>query len=112
MPKWPFSDIMSSLLKTYMKKEIHPTYNEAVKVSCSCGNTWTTGSTKDNLQVEICAACHPFYTGKAKLVDTAGIVDKFKARMAMKEEMSAKRKGKKAKRSARAEKKSQEEASK
>jgi large subunit ribosomal protein L31 len=62
-----------------MKKEIHPEYKE-VKVTCSCGNTFTTKSTlnNDKLNIEICSKCHPFYTGQQKLVDTAGRVDKFK----------------------------------
>ena len=63
-----------------MKKDIHPTYFPDAKVKCACGNTFTIGSTKEKLQVEICYACHPFYTGKDKLIDTAGRVDKFKAR--------------------------------
>ncbi|MBU0744803.1 MAG: 50S ribosomal protein L31 [Gammaproteobacteria bacterium] len=61
-----------------MKADIHPKYNE-VKVVCSCGNTFVTRSTvnKDTLNVEICASCHPFYTGKQKVMDTAGRVEKF-----------------------------------
>ena len=65
-----------------MKKDIHPTYYADAKVVCACGNTFTTGSTKQELRVEICSACHPFYTGKQKLVDTAGMVEKFKKRAA------------------------------
>ena len=63
-----------------MKPEIHPAY-AAVSVTCSCGNTFETRSTlgKD-LHVEVCAACHPFYTGKQRVVDTAGRVDKFRRR--------------------------------
>lgn len=63
-----------------MKKDIHPTYFPDAKVICVCGNTFQTGSTKKELHVEICSNCHPFYTGKQKLVDTAGRVDKFKKR--------------------------------
>lgn len=61
-----------------MKADIHPEYNE-VTVTCSCGNSFQTRSTigKD-LQVEVCSACHPFYTGKQKIMDTAGRVDKFR----------------------------------
>ncbi len=59
-----------------MRKGIHPEYVEA-KVVCSCGNTFTTRSIKDELHVELCSACHPFYTGKQKFVDTAGRVEKF-----------------------------------
>ena len=65
-----------------MKKDIHPTYYSDAKVICACGNTFTTGSTKQELHVEICSACHPFYTGRQKLVDTAGRVEKFQKRMA------------------------------
>ncbi|HSL18497.1 MAG TPA: 50S ribosomal protein L31 [Candidatus Sulfomarinibacteraceae bacterium] len=62
-----------------MKPGIHPEYNE-VEVRCACGNTFTTRSTKDELRLEICNACHPFYTGKQKLIDTAGMVEKFERR--------------------------------
>lgn len=66
-----------------MKAEIHPDYKD-IKVECSCGNKFTTRSTskKDVLHIEVCAVCHPFYTGKHKLVDSAGRVDKFKKRYA------------------------------
>lgn len=69
-----------------MKDDIHPKYHD-VKVICSCGNSFTTRSTlgKDQLHIEVCSACHPFYTGKHKLVDTGGRVDKFKKRYARKE---------------------------
>jgi len=59
-----------------MKKGIHPKY-EKVIVTCACGNSFETRSTKKDLKVEICSNCHPFYTGKQKLVDTAGRVEKF-----------------------------------
>lgn len=64
-----------------MKEGIHPKYN-IVKVQCACGATFTTGSTKDAevIKVDICSKCHPFFTGKQKLVDTGGRVDKFKKR--------------------------------
>lgn len=62
-----------------MKEGIHPKYGEAV-VTCACGNTFVTGSTKKELRVEICSKCHPFFTGKQKLVDTGGRVDKFMKR--------------------------------
>ena len=65
-----------------MKPEIHPSY-EAIKVSCACGNSFETRSTMgDELNVEICSECHPFFTGKQKLVDTAGRVDRFNKRFA------------------------------
>ena len=59
-----------------MKKETHPNY-KAINVRCACGNTFETGSTGGDLQVDICSACHPLYTGKQKLVDAAGRVEKF-----------------------------------
>ena len=64
-----------------MKADIHPDYVLAT-VQCSCGNTFETRSTKPDLHVEICSACHPFYTGKQKLVDTGGRVERFKRRAA------------------------------
>jgi len=65
-----------------MKPEIHPAY-EAITVTCACGNTFETQSTLgDNLNIEICSECHPFFTGKQKLVDTAGRVDRFNKRFA------------------------------
>ena len=60
-----------------MKKDIHPTYFPKAKVTCACGNVFTVGSTVESLSVEICSNCHPFYTGKDKLIDTAGRVEKF-----------------------------------
>ena len=62
-----------------MKADIHPEYVEAT-VRCSCGNTFTTRSTKDELTSELCNECHPFYTGKQKLVDTGGRIEKFEKR--------------------------------
>jgi len=59
-----------------MKKEIHPKYGKSI-VSCACGNTFETGSTKESLKIEICSECHPFFTGKQKIVDTAGRVERF-----------------------------------
>ena len=64
-----------------MKADIHPTYAEAT-VKCSCGNTFTTRSTKPELHVELCNECHPFYTGKQKLVDTGGRVERFQRKLA------------------------------
>ncbi len=63
-----------------MKKKIHPEYLDC-KVTCSCGNTFDTRSTKKELKVEICSNCHPFYTGKQKLVDSGGRVERFKKRL-------------------------------
>lgn len=59
-----------------MKPGIHPDY-KAARVVCACGNTFETRSTRENIRVEICSACHPFYTGKQKIVDTEGRVEKF-----------------------------------
>ena len=67
-----------------MKTEIHPEYVEA-RVTCSCGNSFVTRSTKSELHVELCSECHPFYTGKQKLVDTGGRVERFQRRAAKKQ---------------------------
>ena len=64
-----------------MKAEIHPKYNKA-KIECACGAAFSVGSTKEKMSVEICSNCHPFYTGKEKLVDAAGRVEKFRVRAA------------------------------
>jgi large subunit ribosomal protein L31 len=66
-----------------MKTEIHPQYQE-VQVHCACGESWTTRSTKKELRVDICSKCHPFFTGKQKLVDSAGRIDRFQQRYAKK----------------------------
>ena len=67
-----------------MKANIHPKYDE-ITVSCSCGNTFTTRSTLGHdLQLEVCSACHPFFTGKQKILDTAGRVDKFRQKYGLK----------------------------
>lgn len=63
----------------FMKKDIHPQYGEA-KVRCACGETFITGSTQKELRVEICSKCHPFFTGKQKLIDSGGRVERFKKR--------------------------------
>ena len=66
-----------------MKKDIHPKY-DGITVTCSCGNTFETRSTlKDSLTIEVCSSCHPFYTGKQKIVDTAGRVEKFRQKYGM-----------------------------
>jgi large subunit ribosomal protein L31 len=64
-----------------MKAGIHPEYKEST-IRCVCGNTWVTRSTVGNIQVDICSACHPFFTGKQKLIDTAGRVERFRRRYA------------------------------
>lgn len=63
-----------------MKKDIHPTYYPKATATCACGAKFQVGSTKEHIEVEICSNCHPFFTGKEKLIDTAGRVEKFKAR--------------------------------
>lgn len=78
-----------------MKKKIHPKYGPAT-VKCACGNTFKTRSTKPEIFVEICSACHPFYTGKKKIVDTRGRVERFERMVEKKKELGAK-KGKKKK---------------
>ncbi len=65
-----------------MKEGIHPKYNTEVKVTCACGNTFTTGSIKEEIKVEICSKCHPFFTGKQKFVDSAGRIEKFQRKYA------------------------------
>ncbi|HLD28523.1 MAG TPA: 50S ribosomal protein L31 [Patescibacteria group bacterium] len=80
-----------------MKKDTHPKYYNKAKVTCACGNSFTVGSTLESINIEICSACHPFYTGKQKLVDTARRVDKFQKRAEAKKDIAAARKGKKVK---------------
>lgn len=65
-----------------MKKEIHPKYDAKAKVTCSCGEKFTVGSTMSEINVEICSACHPFFTGEEKTLDAAGRVERFKKRQA------------------------------
>ena len=60
-----------------MKEGLHPNYKPTT-ITCACGATWETGSTKEDIHVEVCSKCHPFYTGRQKLVDTGGRVDRFK----------------------------------
>lgn len=74
-----------------MKKEIHPEYKEA-KVTCACGNSFTTRTTVGDVHIEICSACHPFFTGKQKLVDTAGRVEKFRRKYKLDEKEAADKK--------------------
>lgn len=65
-----------------MKKDTHPKYFPNAAVVCACGNKFSIGSTKEKIEIEICSNCHPFYTGTEKIIDTAGRVEKFKARRA------------------------------
>lgn len=82
-----------------MKQDIHPEYFPDAVITCACGKTYKIGSTSKELSVELCANCHPFYTGKQKLVDTAGRVDKFKKKLEVKETKTV-AKGKKVKKAA------------
>ncbi len=75
-----------------MKKKIHPKYHNKTPVKCACGNTFTLGSTKEFIETEICSQCHPFYTGKEKVMDTMGQVQKFKEKLAKKEKFKKKKK--------------------
>ncbi len=79
-----------------MKAETHPTYYPEAKVVCACGNTFSTGATVKEIHVELCSACHPFYTGKQKLIDTSRRVEKFQERTAKKPATGTKATGKKA----------------
>jgi large subunit ribosomal protein L31 len=65
-----------------MQKKLHPKYYNDAKVTCACGNTFTTGSTLPEIKVEICSSCHPFFTGEQKYVDTLGRVERFKQKQA------------------------------
>jgi len=69
-----------------MQEGLHPKYNHDTVVKCACGNTFTTGSVKPELRVEICSKCHPFFTGKQKIVDAGGRVDKFMKKFNLKSE--------------------------
>ena len=64
-----------------MKEKIHPTYYPEATVRCACGNTWTTGSTTKAIHTDVCSACHPFFTGEQRIVDSEGQVDRFYRRL-------------------------------
>lgn len=83
-----------------MKKDIHPNYTDSATITCACGAEYTIGSTLASIQTELCAACHPFYTGKQKIIDTARRVEKFEARAARQTESKTGKKAKAAKRRA------------
>ena len=68
-----------------MKDNIHPQYYEDAKVVCACGNSFTVGATKKLMKVEVCSACHPFFTGERRMMDTAGRVERFKRRYKIKD---------------------------
>ena len=70
-----------------MKKDIHPKYYPEAKVTCACGNTWTTGSTKEEIRTEVCSDCHPFFTGEQqRLIDIEGQVDRFYKKLQARQE--------------------------
>lgn len=75
-----------------MKKDIHPKYYKNAKVICACGNAFGTGSTLEEIHTEICSACHPFFTGKQKFVDTARRVEKFEAKQKKAQSIKSSRK--------------------
>ena len=93
-----------------MKKDIHPAYYNDAKIICACGAKHTIGSTQKEIRVEICSHCHPFYTGKQKLIDSARRVDKFQKRLEKKVELAKIKVGKRAKRVRKAQKTSKKEA--
>lgn len=88
-------DFSATISGTCMKTDIHPTYFPKATMKCACGTVYHMGSTKENLEIEICAHCHPYYTGKEKLIDTAGRVDKFRKRMTHAQPKKAKKTSKK-----------------
>ena len=69
-----------------MKEDIHPTYYPEATVVCACGNTWQTGSTQESIRTDVCSACHPFFTGEQRIVDTEGQVDRFYKKLKVHEE--------------------------
>ncbi len=73
-----------------MKKGIHPEFYTDAQVICACGNTFITGATKKVIRTDVCSACHPFFTGEQRIVDTGGQVERFKKRLKKTEEMSRK----------------------
>ncbi len=74
-----------------MKKEIHPKYHDKTDVKCACGNSFTIGSTKEKIDAEICSSCHPFYSGKEKIIDTMGRVERFKKKLEKKQDLGKKK---------------------
>lgn len=87
LPNVALSDIVFA---TIMKKDINPEYYKEAKVTCACGNSFSVGSTKEKIDVEICSNCHPFYTGQDKVLDTAGRVERFKTRRAAAKKVKSK----------------------
>jgi large subunit ribosomal protein L31 len=73
-----------------MREKIHPKYYPNAQVTCACGNSWTTGSTKESIHTDLCSKCHPFFTGEQRIVDTAGQVDRFMKRLEQKDVVATK----------------------
>ena len=71
-----------------MKENIHPKYFPQATVICACGNTWITGATQKEIRTDVCSACHPFYTGEQRIVDTAGQVERFMRRLEKRGELA------------------------
>ena len=71
-----------------MKEDIHPKYYPEATVMCACGNSWTTGATQEIIRTDVCSACHPFFTGEQRIVDTAGQVERFMRRLEKKVEIT------------------------
>jgi large subunit ribosomal protein L31 len=80
-----------------MKQNLHPQWNHAAKITCACGNVFTTGSQQDEITVDICSACHPFFTGEMKFVDRQGRVDRFMQKMNVAQQKQAEKAAKKPK---------------
>ena len=92
-----------------MKKDLHPTYYKNATITCACGATYTIGSSKEAISVELCSHCHPFYTGEQKIVDTARRVEKFTKRTEIKADTTFGAKAKAEKKAARAKKRAEKE---
>jgi len=88
-----------------MKKDIHPTYHPAAKVTCVCGNSFTVGSTVPEIATELCSMCHPFFTGEQKIVDTARRVDRFQKKLEKSATLTSGRQSKRVKHASKAAKK-------
>jgi large subunit ribosomal protein L31 len=81
-----------------MKKDIHPTYFQEARVVCACGNTWTTGSTQEEIRTDVCYKCHPFFTGEQRIVDTEGQVDRFYKKLQARQDFIAEQEAREAER--------------
>ena len=81
-----------------MKKDIHPTYYPEARVICACGNTWTTGSTREEIRTDVCYKCHPFFTGEQRIVDTEGQVDRFYKKLQARQDYIAEQEAREAER--------------